>query len=376
MRCNNNLKQVCLTLAISITLLLGSTAPSNVSASNLEEFVHHGDFYSVEMGDCHLENGEIIRDCRITYRLYGTLAGDRSNVVLMPTWLNGDAEALATYNYVGSNGIVDTDDYFVIAVNALGNGKSSSPSNSDQRPFPHFSIRDQVFLQHRLLIEHFKLDQIHAVVGASMGGYQTYEWLMMFPRFATHFVPIEGSPWYTFYDKLKGRAWEEVLKLPNDSPQAIESKANLLAAIDGLLFWTPDYLNREIPIEDFETWFSAMSRFKTKGLLLDRQAQNRSTANHDIRRGRPDFDGLLKNLGKPSVLAIVFDTDMTVNPKPNKSLAKKIGFEVIEISGDCGHFGSNPECYQQRVIKYVSSFLSRPPKVEMLRREIQIGDED
>jgi len=48
---------------------------------------------------------------------------------------------------------------------------------------------------------------------------------------------------------------------------------------------------------------------------------------------------------------------MTVNPEPNKAFAEQLGFEVVEIPGDCGHFGSNPECYQQQVIERVGDFL-------------------
>ena len=94
-------------------------------------------------GSVLIENGQVIEACRLTFRTYGRLAPDFSNIVLMPTWLNGNAEGLATYNYLGPDGIVDTDDYFVIAVNALGNGLSSSPSNSAQSPFPRspFGIR-------------------------------------------------------------------------------------------------------------------------------------------------------------------------------------------------------------------------------------------
>ena len=110
---------------------------------------HEGLFHTVDLGDCSLENGGIIHDCQLTFRTYGRLAKDFSNIVLMPTWLNGNAQGLAASNYLGLNGIVDTDDYFVIAVNALGNGSSSSPSNSTQTPFPDFTIRDQVSLQYR-----------------------------------------------------------------------------------------------------------------------------------------------------------------------------------------------------------------------------------
>ena len=346
------LRRVLAAVWLTISPLAGA-----VSVNDWLSETHEGALHATDMGECVLENGQVIEACRLTFRTYGRLAPDLSNIVLMPTWLNGNAEGLATYNYLGPDGIVDTDDYFVIAVNALGNGVSSSPSTSAQSPFPAFTIRDQVSLQHQLLTEHLDIEHLHAVVGASMGGYQTYEWLMMYPEFATHFVPIEGTPWYTFYDRLKGRAWQEVLALPEDSPEAIQRKAQLLALIDGMVFWTPEYLNRERSMEQFEEWLAGMARFDTAAAIRDRASQNASTAQHDIRRDRPDFEARLEAMGRPSVLAVVFTRDMTVNPEPNKEFAEQLGFEVLEIAGDCGHFGPNPECYQRQVIERVADFL-------------------
>ena len=357
----DDLNGLCLVSVVATLCLLVSPLASAVSVDDWLSDTHDGVFHEAELGECPLENGEVIEACRLTFRTYGRLAPDLSNIVLMPTWLNGSAKALASSNYLGPDGIVDTDDYFVIAVNALGNGISSSPSNSAQSPFPAFTIRDQVRLQHRLLAEHLEIEHLHAVVGASMGGYQAYEWLMMYPDFATHFVPIEGTPWYTFYDRVKGRAWQEVLALPEDSPEAVQRKAHLLALIDGMVFWTPEYLNRERSIEQFDEWLADMARFDSAAAIADRASQNASTAQHDIRRGRPDFDAQLQAMGRLSVLAVVFTRDMTVNPEPNKVFAGQLGFEVLEIAGDCGHFGPNPECYQQQVTERVGDFL-RPSK--------------
>ena len=361
MRRRNDLIAPILRSVLATLCLLVSPLASAVSVDDWLSDTHDGVFHEAELGECLLENGEVIEACRLTFRTYGRLAPDLSNIVLMPTWLNGSAKALASSNYLGPDGIVDTDDYFVIAVNALGNGISSSPSNSAQQPFPMFTIRDQVSLQHRLLAEHLEIEHLHAVVGASMGGYQTYEWLMMYPDFATHFVPIEGTPWYTFYDRVKGRAWQEVLALPEDSPEAIRRKAHLLALIDGMVFWTPEYLNRERSIEQFDEWLAGMARFDNAAAIADRASQNASTAQHDIRRGRPDFDAQLQAMGRLSALAVVFTRDMTVNPEPNKVFAEQLDFEVLEIAGDCGHFGPNPECYQHQVTERVGDFL-RPSK--------------
>ena len=375
MRGRNTIMKSALTALIMLVCLATSGMGSADTVKDWLSTHHEGVFHTADLGACHLENGGIIHGCQLSFRTYGRLAADFSNIVLMPTWLNGNAEGLASANYLGPNGIVDTDDYFVIAVNALGNGVSSSPSNNAQAPFPHFTIRDQVSLQYRLVTELLGIDRLHAVVGASMGAYQTYEWLMMYPQFATYFVPIEGTPWYTFYDRLKGRAWQEVLTLPNDSPEAIRRKATLLATIDGMIYWTPEYLNREQSLEHFDAWLDGMARFDNEAALLDRASQNRSTAAHDIRRDRPDYADLLKALPRSKVLAIVFERDMTVNPEPNKRLAQEVGFDVVEIPGDCGHFGPNPECYQEQVIERVADFLGAPSKRALQRRTLQIDGE-
>ena len=110
-------------------------------------------------------------------------------------------------------------------------------------------------------------------------------------------------------------------------------------------------------MEQFAEWLAGMARFDNVAAIRDRASQNASTAQHDIRRGRPDFDAQLKAMGAPSVLAVVFTRDMTVNPEPNIAFAEQLGFEVLEIAGDCGHFGPNPECYQQQVIERVADFL-------------------
>ena len=172
---------------------------------------------SASLGSCSLESGEVIQPCNISYRLYGELNGDKSNVVLMPSWHNGTSADSAKYNYLGPGAMVDTNKYFVIAVDVFGGGVSSSPSNQGASPdpsFPQFSIRDMVHSQYRLLTEHLQLERLHAVVGASMGAYQAYEWMMLYPHYVDRFVPIEGAPWISYYDYVQRRAIGTVLSRP------------------------------------------------------------------------------------------------------------------------------------------------------------------
>ncbi|PYS79985.1 MAG: homoserine acetyltransferase, partial [Acidobacteria bacterium] len=75
---------------------------------------------SARLGDFKLESGEVIRDCRVGYRTFGALNGERSNAILFPTWASGTTEQLMS-NF-GAGRLVDTSKYYVIAVDALGNG--------------------------------------------------------------------------------------------------------------------------------------------------------------------------------------------------------------------------------------------------------------
>ena len=72
--------------------------------------------------------------------------------------------------------------------------------------FPVFTIRDMVNSQYRLLTENLGINHIRAVMGISMGGMQTFQWIISYHEFMDRAVSIVGSPRLTAYDLLLWRS--------------------------------------------------------------------------------------------------------------------------------------------------------------------------
>lgn len=153
------------------------------------------DYEVFSAGDVKLQRGATLRDCKLAYKTFGKLNAGKDNVIVYPTWYSGqhyDNEWL-----IGKGMALDPDKYFIIIPNMLGNGLSSSPSNTpapyDRARFPNVTLYDNVGLQHRLITEVFGIERIKLVVGWSMGAQQTYQWGCQFPDMVERIAPFCGS---------------------------------------------------------------------------------------------------------------------------------------------------------------------------------------
>jgi homoserine O-acetyltransferase len=165
----------------------------------------HGPYETYDLGDFALDSGDQIRGLKLAYATFGKLSAQRDNAILFPTWYSGTSKILEL-GYVGAGRALDPDKYFIILVNQIGSGLSSSPSNSappfDAARFPRVSIADDVRAQHRLVTEAFGVERLALVLGGSMGAQQTYEWAVRFPDAVRRAAPIAGLARGTAHNKL------------------------------------------------------------------------------------------------------------------------------------------------------------------------------
>ncbi|MDQ7976345.1 alpha/beta fold hydrolase [Paraburkholderia sp. SARCC-3016] len=151
------------------------------------------------LGRFALESGESIDDLRVSYVVHGD-PDDRSKPVILGLCAIGSTHHRLDF-LIGAGRAFDPSRFTIVVVDALGNGLSSSPSNSATQPrsrFPRFTIGDMVSSQKRLL-EHLRIDALHTVAGASMGGMQALQWGVQFAGLMSHIVALvpmaKTAPW-------------------------------------------------------------------------------------------------------------------------------------------------------------------------------------
>lgn len=310
-----------------------------------------------ELGDLKLESGQVMRGCVLGYRTYGRLNDARSNAVLFPTWFGGKSSEMEPL--IGKGKLIDSSKYFVITVDTFGNGISSSPSNSKMQPgrsFPEFSIGDMVRAQYRLVTEKLGISRLHAVVGISMGGMQTFYWMAAYPDLMKKAVPIAGTPRLTFYDLLLLQTELNAIRTEKNGHGWERRSRDTVAGIHALASYTPDrFVSTKGPEE-------LMSYLEDAGGDLDRHDPNdwawqlKAVAKHDIYAA----------LGSPheiagKVLAKVFIVtsarDHMVNPKPSLELAGIMKARSLNLDSNCGHFIFR--CEFTKITSAVSDFLDR-----------------
>jgi homoserine O-acetyltransferase len=146
-----------------------------------------------EAPDFALQKGGALPVARLAYKTLGTLSPARDNVVVIPSWYSGTHKE-AEFCMVGPERAITPDRYFIVLVNLLGGGVSSSPHNTpapyNAGLFPRTTLYDNIRLQHMLLTQKFGIERIRLVAGWSMGGCQAFQWGAQYSDMVEAIAPI------------------------------------------------------------------------------------------------------------------------------------------------------------------------------------------
>lgn len=313
-----------------------------------------------QLGDFKLQSGEVIRDCRIGYRTFGQMNADKSNIVLVDIWFGGNSGQMA--GAFGPGGMVDSTKYYVITIDPIGNGVSSSPSNSTSQPhmkFPQFTMADMINAQYQLLTQVLHINHVRAITGASMGGMQTFQWMVAYPDFMDKAIPVVGSPRLGSYDLVLWHLQNDIVMNDpawkngdyTDNPAQLE-----LGEVGAITLRTPHYFDHQ------------HSREQVPDLLHHFVIDPTMDANNHIRTTQAvmsldvsaPFGGSMERAAatvKAKTLILVSLEDHVVSPWPALEFADLIHAQVIKLGGDCGH--QSPACEGTQVNAAVAQFLAQ-----------------
>ena len=166
-------------------------------------------YFNIEE-ELKLKSGKTLNNVTVAYETYGELNKEKNNAVLVCHALTGDAHA-AGYRkgeikpgwweiLIGPGKALDSKKYFIISSNVLGGCQGTTgPSSINPETgkeyglsFPFITIEDMVNVQKKL-VDSFGIKELLAVVGGSMGGMQTLQWLISYPNMVKKAVPIATS---------------------------------------------------------------------------------------------------------------------------------------------------------------------------------------
>lgn len=188
-----------------------------------------------------LAGGGSLPGVRVAYESWGELNADKTNAILLFHALSGSHHAAGTNSaiegigelwqeelhagwweeMIGPGKALDTDKYFIVCANYLGGCYGSTGPGSlhpeTGKPwgssFPAVSAADQVHVFARLL-DSLGIEQLHALVGPSVGGLIALTFATLLPERVRNVIPIASGFKTTVLNRLI--LFEQILAIEND----------------------------------------------------------------------------------------------------------------------------------------------------------------
>jgi len=307
-----------------------------------------------------LEAGGTLPGFQLRYTTLGKFNADRSNVVWICHALTGSPDFTDWWSGMFDEGrFFDPSQYFIICANVLGGCYGSTghlsfnPSTGKQyfHTFPTITNRD-VVRAFDLLRQELNIDQVHTLIGGSLGGQQVLEWAIQQPDVFQHIIPIatnaQHSPWGIAFNEAQRLAIEADSTWKQMDQRAGVEGLKAARAIGMLSYrYYETYAQTQVEKNNEKLdEYRASTYQKYQGQKLANRFNaftywglSKMMDSHNVGRGRQSVVEALKTI-KAKTLLVGIDSDILFPLREQKLLAETIAGARLEVMSSLyGHDG-------------------------------------
>jgi homoserine O-acetyltransferase len=182
-----------------------------------------------------LKNGKLQEKIMVSYQLFGRSVGS-APLVIVNHALTGNSQVIGENGWwnelVGEHKIIDTNKYTILAFNIPGNGFLDEGNLIENyQDFTTYDIANLFWKG----IDSFRVNQVFAVIGGSLGGAIAWEMAVIRPKAITHLIPIATS--WKASDWIIGNVLIQDLILNNSKNPIHDARIHAM-----MLYRTPESL--------------------------------------------------------------------------------------------------------------------------------------
>lgn len=296
----------------------------------------------IEIDHFELCSGRSI-SLRLSYQVFGKPLGNNP-IVLVNHALTGNSQITGKKGWwndiVGKDKIIDTDIYTILAFNVPGNGFGGL-EESFLEYYKEFTARDvaRIFSEG---LNRLKINDLYAIVGASVGGGITWELAALRPNLAEYVIPI-ATDWKST-DWVIGNCFIQDEILNHSSQPLFDARLHAMT-----FYRTPESFaskfKREKQRKDafkIETWLEHHGeKLEGRFELSAYKMMNQILKTIDITQGRGTFTEVAKHIAS-HIHIITINSDLLFKSDENwntfvelKSIKENI--TIGEIKSIDGH---------------------------------------
>jgi homoserine O-acetyltransferase/O-succinyltransferase len=246
----------------------------------------------IDIYNFDLELGKREDHIALSYQVFGQPIGS-SPIIVVNHALTGNSNIAGNEGWwtkiVGENKSIDTHYFTIIAFNIPGNGYDDEPTNLIAN-YRDFTVRDiaRIFWEGLFFL---KIENIHALIGLSLGGAIAWEMAVLQPDNVDNLIPIATDWKATDWVIANVLIQDQILK--NSDDPIVDARLHAT-----LLYRTPEYVNQKfvndkldtVSVFQIEYWlFDHGHKLKNQFKLAAYKLMNHLLKTNDITRNRKDF---------------------------------------------------------------------------------------